>query len=82
MLRTPFAPQKLEGREFRGTRELPTLRAIYQIGDFRYQVLAPNGWRSKIKTCTRHDTVEYLEQQLYKGNTVVAEVPTKKPARA
>lgn len=79
MLRSSPYKEVLEGREFTGLDELPTLRAVYQLGDFRYQVRSKSGWKSPIKVCRRPDTVDYLEQQLRTGNTVVVEVPRRSP---
>lgn len=76
MPRNQFSPP-LKGRELVGIGDIPTLKAIYHLGDFRYQVLAPNGWVSKIRTCERYDTIEWLEGQMHAGNTVVVEVPKK-----
>jgi hypothetical protein len=77
MPRSPFS-KALEGRELVGENDIPTLKALYQLGDFRYQVFGGKNWASKIKTCDRYDTVEWLERQLRSGSRVVIEVPQKK----
>lgn len=48
-----------------------SVRAAYQLGDFRYQFVRKSGKVSRIMTCSNPRELEQLAKQVKSGNPIV-----------